>query len=58
MNLSAVFFVANLTCSFYMLHTWHTQFNVGPPTFLATLVGWGQMLFVLDEMQSIIVVQK
>ncbi len=40
MNLGAVFFVANLTCSFHMLHTWPTQFYVGPPTstFLATLV--------------------
>ncbi len=40
MNLGAVFFVGNLTCSFHMLHTWPTQFYVGPPTstFLATLV--------------------
>ncbi len=40
MNLGAVFFVGNLTCSFHMLHTWPTQIYVGPPTstFLATLV--------------------
>ncbi len=40
MNLGAVFCVGNLTCSFHMLHTWPTQFYVGPPTltFLATLV--------------------
>ncbi len=40
MNLGAVFFVGNLTCSFHMLDTWPTQFYVGPPTltFLATLV--------------------
>ncbi len=40
MNLGAVFCVDNLTCSFHMLHTWPTQFYVGPPTltFLATLV--------------------
>ncbi len=40
MNLGAVFFVGNLTCSFHMLHSWPTQFYVGPPTstFLATLV--------------------
>ncbi len=40
MNLGAVFFVGYLTCSFHMLHTWPTQFYVGPPTstFLATLV--------------------
>ncbi len=40
MNLGAVFCVGNLTCSFHMLHSWPTQFYVGPPTlkFLATLV--------------------
>ncbi len=40
MKLGAVFFVGNLTCSFHMLHTWPTQFYVGPPTstFLAMLV--------------------
>ncbi len=40
MNLGAVFCVGILTCSFHMLHTWPTQFYVGPPTltFLATLV--------------------
>ncbi len=42
MNLGAVFCVGNLTCSFHMLHTWPTQFYVGPPTstFLATLVAY------------------
>ncbi len=24
--------VGNLTCSFHMLHSWPTQFYVGPPT--------------------------
>ncbi len=40
MNLGAVFCVGNLTCSFHMIHSWPTQFYVGPPTltFLATLV--------------------
>ncbi len=32
MNLGAVFLVDNLTCNFHVLHTWPTQFYVGPPT--------------------------
>ncbi len=45
MNLGAVFCVGNLTCSFHMLHSWPTQFYVGPPTltFLATLVVSGNI---------------
>ncbi len=50
MNLGAVFFVGNLICSFHMLHTWPTQFYLGPPTstFLATLVPGGQLKLVGD----------
>ncbi len=63
MNLGAVFCVGNLTCSFHMLHTWPTQFYVGPPTltFLATLVvgtelcrkvdlqeqGWAPLVYIV-----------
>ncbi len=48
MNLGAVFCVGNLTCSFHMLHSWPTQFYVGPPTltFLATLVAQGPLVIL------------
>ncbi len=38
MNLGAVFFVGNLTCSFHMLHTWPIQFyRPSHLTFILTL---------------------